>query len=131
MPSAPSIMTPAVLNSLELAFMMDFNVSQACLHADISRDTYYSYIQRNGDVADKFARMRHYPINKAKAVILNSLEKGDVSTAKWLLERRERDTYGNAPTVAVNIVNNLSDVQLDNKIKHIEAEYKLLVEDMD
>ncbi len=126
MPSAPTVMNEDTLHSLELAFMCDFNVSQACLHANISRDTYYSYIQRNTNLADRFARMRRYPVSKAKAVIADSLVKGNVNTAKWLLERRDRENYGNQTEININVLANLSDKQLETRITQLETRRQIL-----
>lgn len=76
---------------LEYAFSIGCDVSAACLYADISRDTYYRWIDKYPELSDRFELLREKPILKAHEAINDKLNEGDEHVAKWYLERRSKD----------------------------------------
>ena len=50
----PTKLSDEVVRKLESAFSIGCNVSQACLHAGISRDTFYKFIDKNKEFSDRF-----------------------------------------------------------------------------
>ena len=63
---------PVAVGKLEGAFAIGADVTLACSHAGISRDTYYEYIKKHPEKADKYAQLRRKPILKALNTIVGS-----------------------------------------------------------
>ena len=100
--------TEAVVRKLELAFKNDFNISQACDYANISRDTYYDWLEKKKGFSDKMEAAKSHLIRQAKINVARAVRKGDLDTSKFVLERRAKDEYstrqdvdmtGNVPVV--------------------------------
>lgn len=81
----PKIISDDVVGKLEQAFGIGCNVSQACIHANISRDTFYNFIKKNKKFSDRFKLLQQKPILQAKLTIYKNLE--DPKIASWYLER--------------------------------------------
>lgn len=82
---------PIVVSKLESAFAIGADVSLACAHAGISRQTYYEFIRKNPEFADRYELIRKKPILKALNTVVGGLE--DVNTAKWYLERKLKNEF--------------------------------------
>lgn len=85
--------TDAVVRKLELAFKNDFNISQACDYANISRDTYYDWLEKKKGFSDKMEAAKSHLIRQAKINIARAVKKGNLETSKFVLERRAKDEY--------------------------------------
>ncbi len=79
------------VNKLEQAFSIGADVSTACFYANISRQTYYNWIEENKELADKFDRLREKPVLKAYQTVADKL--GEIDTAKWYLERKRKKEF--------------------------------------
>lgn len=82
----------AAVNKLESAFAIGADVTLACAHAGISRQTYYDYIKKYPEKADKYEQIRKKPILKALNTIVANLE--DPKVAKWYLQKKQPDDFG-------------------------------------
>lgn len=80
------------VNKLESAFAIGADVTLACAHAGISRQTYYDYIKKYPEKADKYEQIRKKPILKALNTIVANLE--DPKVAKWYLQKKQPDDFG-------------------------------------
>lgn len=89
----PTVMTPEVVNKLEQAFSMGCSDLEACLFADISKQTLYDYQAKHPEFADRKAMLKETLILKARSVIATSLNNKDENTAKWYLERKRKDEF--------------------------------------
>lgn len=89
-----SIMTPDVVSKLEQAFSMGCSDLEACLFADIAKQTLYDYQAKHPEFADRKAMLKEKLIFKARTVIANALNKEDRETAKWYLERKAKSEFG-------------------------------------
>jgi len=87
----PSKLTDECVSKLEYAFSIGCTDTEACIHADISRNTYYEWIKANQSLSDRFALLKEKPVLRAKKIIDDSLTKGDEQTAKWYLEKRSTE----------------------------------------
>lgn len=87
----PTVMTDETVSKLRQAFLMGANVSMACANAEISRETYYSYLKENPEFSDKVDIWRKNPLLKATHTIYKNLD--DPDTAKWYLERRLKEEF--------------------------------------
>ena len=87
-------MTQDVVNKLEQAFSMGCSDLEACLFADISKQTLYDYQEKHPEFADRKAMLKKKMIFKARSVIADALNNKDENTAKWYLERKAKDEFG-------------------------------------
>lgn len=90
-----------IVSKLELAFKNDFNISQACDYANISRDTYYKWLEEKRGFSDKMEAAQSHLIRKAKINLANAIEAGNIETSKWVLERRAKDEYSSRQDVDI------------------------------
>ena len=80
------------VQKLESAFAIGADVSLACSHAGISRQTYYEFIQNHPEMADKYAQIRRKPILKALNTVVGALD--DPKMAKWYLTKKLSEEFG-------------------------------------
>ncbi len=70
---------------------MDCTVSESCLFAGISRDTYYTWIKEFPALADRFETLRDHPVLKARSTIVKALD--NVGTSQWYIERKRKGEF--------------------------------------
>ena len=88
-----SVMTEETVNKLEQAFSMGCSDLEACLFADISKQTLYDYQKKNPEFVDRKAMLKQKMIFKARSVVADALNNKDENTAKWYLERKAKDEF--------------------------------------
>jgi len=89
----PTIMTPETVKKLKEGFAQGFSVDNACIWADISKQTYYTYCEKEAGFLDLCKTLQKKPLIKSILVINKALNEGDVSTAKWYAERKAKDEF--------------------------------------
>jgi hypothetical protein len=89
----PTIMTPETVKKLKEGFAQGFSVDNACIWADISKQTYYTYCEKQVGFLDYCKTLQKKPLIKSILVINKALNEGDVSTAKWYAERKAKDEF--------------------------------------
>ena len=89
----PTIMTPDTVKKLKEGFAQGFSVANACIWADISRQTYFDYCKLHPEFSDQCKTLQQKPLIKSILVINKALNEGDVSTAKWYAERKAKDEF--------------------------------------
>lgn len=89
----PTKMTDLTVKKLEEAFSIGATILEACIYADISRQTYYDWIKANPNLSDRFEQLREKPILKARDNIAKAIAAGDADTSKWYLERKKKDEF--------------------------------------
>jgi len=82
------------VKKLLAAFWRGANVTEACIYAGISRETYYHWCREIPEFSDTIAAARTKVSENAKAVIVDAIDNGDISAAKWWLERRNKKEFG-------------------------------------
>lgn len=85
----PTKMTAETIKKLEDAFLLGCTDLEACFAADISHETLYAYCRANPEFSDRKEALKQNPVHKARSVILNALDEGDVATAHKLIDRKE------------------------------------------
>ena len=85
----PTKMTEITVKKLEEAFLEGMNDTQACLIADISRETFYNYCEKHPKFNDRKEVLKQQPKITAKKNIKKALKDGDKDISKWLLEKTE------------------------------------------
>lgn len=85
----PTKMTTETVKKLEEAFLLGCTDAEACLFADISKQTLYNYQDNNPEFVDRKETLKKNPVLKARAVILGAIESGDEKTAIWAIEKHD------------------------------------------
>lgn len=87
------------LEKLEYAFSIGATPKEAILHADVKSSTFYDYVRDNPEFSERIELLREKTPLKARIVVDNALDIGDVNTAKWLLERNKRAEFSTQQNV--------------------------------
>lgn len=99
----PTVMTEAVLQKLEYAFMRGLNDVEACLYADIGTTTLYNYCEDNPDFRERKEELKKHPTAKAKINITEAIENGDEDMSKWWLERKAKYEFSTKQEISGDI----------------------------
>ena len=86
-------LTPETIKKLEEVFAMDGTLEEACFYAEISKQTYYNWINENPELNERFDSLRQRPFLKARQTIIKSLDNPDM--AFKYMERKKRKEFGN------------------------------------
>lgn len=98
----PSVMTDQVLAKLEHAYAIGCTDTEACSYANISKSALYRFLNDHPDVKERYIALKETPVLKARETVVRSIENGDDVSARWLLERKRRDEFGNKADVNIN-----------------------------
>lgn len=79
-------LTEGTLLKLEQAFAIDATVNEACAYADISKTTYYRWLEEHPELSDRFERLRQKPMLAARNTMVKALQ----SDADFALKYAER-----------------------------------------
>jgi hypothetical protein len=78
-------------------------VDMATSLSGISRSTYYAHLELNPDFSYKMELAKDWVTQRAKQVVAQAIDKGDLKAAQWWLERRSRAEFAaNPPPVPVS-----------------------------
>ena len=125
----PTIITKDIVSKLEYTAALDCSISEMCLYADISRDTYYKLIKRNKALSDRFEALRNKPVLKARETFVKALD--DPKYAVEYLERKlsaefaPKQKLEHSGSIA-NSMADVSDPELDRRILEINERLKAL-----
>lgn len=89
----PTKLTDEIVKKLEDAFSIGSTILEACIHAGISKQTYYNWIEDKPELLDYFEQLREKPVLKARNNIAKLIQNGDPETSKWFLERKKKDEF--------------------------------------
>jgi hypothetical protein len=95
----PTKMTGTTVHKLEQAFLVGCTDREACIYADVSKSTLYNYCRVNPDFMERKELLKNSPQVKAKMIISQALEDGDLATANKVLDRKERLKIKQSSTV--------------------------------
>ena len=84
-------MTENTIRKLEAAFAIDCSVLEACAFADISHDTYYRWVKQNPKLSDKFERLKHNPILRAKDAVFQGLKNNPELALRYLKSKLPKE----------------------------------------
>ena len=106
----PTKLTDDVVKKLEEAFAMDCTVEEACLMANISKQTYYNWINSFPEWKERFDELKNHPFLKARKTIVDSLDKPEY--AYRYMERKKKKEFGqnvdittDGKELTVNVIN--------------------------
>lgn len=83
----PSKMTKDVVKKLEYAFSRGLNIVEACLYADISTPTFYSYANQHDGFLSRCEELRKKVSMQAKLNLAEKIDEGDEYNSRWYLEK--------------------------------------------
>ena len=120
MSGRPTVITPNVVSLLVASFHSGLTVREACWQSGISHEAYYTRLRSNKQFADIMSRAQAQPTCKAKQVVVEAINNGDIGASKWWLERKVSDEFGRSPDIKVvkpvskeNQFVSMSDAELD------------------
>lgn len=88
----PTKRTVELVGKLEYAFALGCSVTEACLYAGISRDTYYEWCKADTKLSDRMEELRESPILIARETVIKGIKR-DPDLALKFLERRKKDEF--------------------------------------
>lgn len=115
----PTVMTPEAVQKLQDALEMGYNITEACFSAGISTRSFYDHSQKNEDFRLKVEVWKTDLKRRSKKLISLAVDKGDVGTAKWVLEKTD-------PSFT-NKIEHAGEIK--SKVVYIEKEEKQSYED--
>ena len=85
----PTAMTDEVIAKLEQAFLLGCTDREACMYADIVPSTLYRFCQSNPAFSERKEVLKEKQFWKARQVLSDALDNGDVATAHKVIDRKE------------------------------------------
>ncbi len=110
----PTVMTPEIVQKLELGFMAGLNDTECSQFAGISRSTLNLYCKNHPEFSDRKEELKSKPSATAKLNITMAIENGDLDMSKWWLERRNKAEFSTKQEVdgSVKVTTKLEDLLL-------------------
>jgi len=88
----PAKMDEKTVKKLEEAFSMDCSIKEVCLHANISKQCLYNWMESFPKMKERFDELRATPFLKARQTIIKSLD--DPNHAFKYMERKKKKEFG-------------------------------------
>lgn len=114
----PSAITPKVVSLLVASFHSGLTIREACWQSGISHEAYYNNLRLDEQFADKMEQAQAHTTISAKKLIAKEISKGNVSAAKWWLERHDK-----FPVISVETPDEepeLDTAELDDQIASLD-----------
>jgi hypothetical protein len=86
-------LTPETIKLLEEAFAMDCPIVEAILHANISYQTYYNWIEKNPKMKERFEELRNRPYLLARTTINKAIQENPQYAFEYM-KRKKRKEFG-------------------------------------
>lgn len=85
-------MTPETVTKLEGAFMLGCTDEEACLVADISKQTLYNYQKEHPEFIDRKEQLKQWPNYQARTSVIEGIKK-DPELALKYLSKKKKDEF--------------------------------------
>jgi len=82
-------MTESTVQKLEEAFLHGCTDTEACLYADISRQTFYKWVSENPGFTDRKDTLKQSPIMRARVIVSQALDDKCLVTANKVIDRKD------------------------------------------
>ena len=93
----PTVITESTVLKLEETLRDGFSIERACSLSGISRSTYYAHLHTDTAFMDKMELSQSWATERAKQVVIQAINKGDLKAAQWWLERKLRVEFSLNP----------------------------------
>jgi len=90
----PSVIDKDTIRKLEVCLASGYGITTACYYSGISTSTYYDHKALNKDFSDKMRLAEEASTFRARLVILEAIDSGDIKAAQWWLERKAKFEFG-------------------------------------
>lgn len=81
------IITGEILKDIKTAFKAGLSIREAAAFVKIGKTTLYQFLSDNPEIKEDLLTLKATPSMLAKLAIFAAIEKGDIETCKWLLDR--------------------------------------------
>lgn len=96
----PTKYSEEIVIKLESILKIGGTIEDACSYALISKETYYRWLEESLDFMTRMDSAKRYPDIAAKNTVVDSIVKDkDVNSAKWWLEKRRPQEFGQMPSL--------------------------------
>jgi hypothetical protein len=121
----PSKLTDGLIRELENRFR-DGATNLEAIEGLISEDTFYTYLKTNQEFSERMELAKEYTTEIARAVVSRAIKRGDRESAKWWLERRNKEKFSTRSEVTGKdgkdlVDKTMSDEELDAIIERAES----------
>ncbi len=89
----PSVMNEDTVRKLEAALCSGFSVTASCHFAGISTSSFYEHKALDNDFATRMKMSEDWATYRARQVILQAIDRGEVKVAMWFMERKARAEF--------------------------------------
>jgi hypothetical protein len=86
----PTVLDEKTIRKLEAALCSGFSVTAACHFSGISTTTFYEHKSLDKEFADRMKLSEEWATYRARQVILQAIDRGEVKVAMWFMERKAR-----------------------------------------
>ncbi|HEY4963568.1 MAG TPA: hypothetical protein VIH90_02620 [Candidatus Saccharimonadales bacterium] len=93
----PTVITKITVQKLEQALRDGFTVERACSLSGISRSTYYAHLHTDTTFMNKMELSQSWATERAKQVVIQEINKGNLKASQWWLERKLRAEFSLNP----------------------------------
>lgn len=108
----PSAITPAIIDKLDYAFSIGCNDTEALAYADISKSAFYRWMEKNPEYRQRKEALKAKPVLKARKAAIEALESDNEKEknlmARWYLEKRRADEFGNKTDITIDSTGTLT-----------------------
>lgn len=87
----PTKMTELVVKKLEEAFLMGCSDIEACLFADISKQTLYTYQEKHPEFTDRKEMLKGNPVMQARKTVLSGVKVDPDLAFKYLKAKQSKE----------------------------------------
>jgi hypothetical protein len=88
----PTKITPIVVQKLEEAFALGCTDEEACIYADICKQTLYNFQEKNQGFLDRKELLKSKPVLQARQAVIKSFS-SNPNLAMRFLERKNTDEF--------------------------------------
>ena len=85
-------MSDEKIKKLEEAFALDCSINEACFYADISKVTYYNWIEKKPELLNRFEALREKPVLLARQTVVQAVKTNPDIALKYL-ERKKKAEF--------------------------------------
>lgn len=87
----PTVMTPEVIEKIEEELKNGATLQQAAFLANITLKTLYNYFHTEPDFKERCELLQNLVSYRARKNIKEKIEKGDIDTSKYWLDRKDKE----------------------------------------
>lgn len=95
----PSVINEEIIRKLEVTIASGMSISASCHFSGISTSTFYEHKALDKEFANRMRWAEEWATFRARQVILQAIDNGDIACARFWLERKARAEF--APNKAM------------------------------